>query len=128
MYLPAAEGDFLCNTARKAVLDTHRYKAMSYQLANAYRLADNGFLFTHLDRNGEEFHCKYLAVYASADGSCMAIPDWQLVNAWSGSPDLRLIRYENVIHLYNADNSAIVGLRDGMPKRLATGSPDDDGR
>ncbi|MGN1341492.1 MAG: hypothetical protein ACI4WS_14455 [Oscillospiraceae bacterium] len=181
----AGEGDFLCDTAHKAVLDTRQYKAISYQFANAYQLPGNEFQFTYLDQNGEEYtesisygdsltlyedgtvkpqflaaacadfngdgqreafvvfglpstekyytsgeelHCKYLAVYASADGTGMAIPDWELVSAWSGSPDLKLIQHEDVIHLYNADNSAIVGLRDGVPKRLATGDPDGDGR
>ncbi|MGN1108122.1 MAG: hypothetical protein ACI4RK_01955 [Oscillospiraceae bacterium] len=180
----AAEGDFLCDVARKAVLETQQYKGISYQFANAQQFAGDGFTFTHLDQNGEGyteslsygdqltlyedgsvkpqflaaacadfdedgkkeafvvFRLPYtvsydiygesggisVAVYAASDGTGRALPDWELVRSWGGSPEFTLIRYENEIHLYNADNSAIMGLRGGVPKRLATCDPDGDGR
>ncbi len=77
--------------------------------------------------DGREYSEQYLAVYVSSDGNALVLPDWTIARILR-YPELRLIKYENEIHIYNADTEYIMAVRRGIPVYMGSFPPDEDGR
>lgn len=77
--------------------------------------------------DGREYSEQYLAVYVSSDGNALVLPDWTITRNLQ-YPELRLIKYENEIHIYNADTECIMAVRRGIPVYMGSFTPDGDSR